>query len=964
MAHLDYSNGPHIDVTRDTTIPIKTIDSSRLVPVSKISRYDQPIVLANEYFIAYPTSKQGVIRVIAQGDASHVTLSTGAKSTVIRDVAMSQVEQEGKTYLAAIVESVSDGYASIWTWVLNNGGDLSNTAGSIEAHEYFPEFHKQDHVTKIKFIPGTNSLLASYENEERGTTPFINQYLVESKIASYIPLHQALYSPAVDFVYVAQLEAVWVLTKDGCLYDCRPPVKGGLKKVNLPIPLPRPKALVGDGSLVMFDKRLGTLDVGKQALKCSLNLSAILGDNHKLVQYHSRAAIILDVSQNQLFFITIGADGIFKDLSIFKMDVDILDVSVTKNLENNPDVMFDSYLFHAKGLAILQVGTVELGPASEGGVVFKAKKQQPQFPSPSSTVATPGGGSTPKSTKKKQKQQSQKLDDSNLERVVKLASEKLVESGQFVTRQELENVKAEHEKWVNEASSKFEKLLDRFEKLMDGTSISRTAAPSPLSIPGGSAPGGGAPAQPKSGTASRIPSETMNWPPGLRKESPLSQDASIVREPSMHHHDSIWSDRSPFQQNLWTPQQAGMEGSWSSIASSKAAPQQSTQDEDKSYLLPTLSDSSESDEKKASEQEDGEEVEDKQQQGQQQTESQPQTSQDSSDLLKELKMAGSISSNQTSSSAQDLLKELKSGSPKQPPTSSTPELPRGSGQSATSSPAQDLLNQLKGPVQQQQQSTPPIQQSSAAQDLLNQLKGPSAQQQPQSQPSQPQGGSTAAQGLLSQLNGAPQQPQSQTQGGAAQDLLKELHGGRSGDNSPRPGSAQDLLNELKGSPSSQQPAEQPKPEGSAQDLLNQVKGTDATQQEEEEFPEDMNFEQIVGKMTQSDSKTTISKLLQKLNDKYEPDTLFMDTGKRNKKREQIIILSAIASLSNLFNPTQGNQSTALNWMFDLLQLIKANDIHHQASLAVETLNKVKEQMINEPDAKKIRDKIEYLVRLI
>lgn len=957
MAHLDYSNGPHIDVTRDTNIPIKTIDSSRLVPVSKISRYDQPIVLANEYFIAYPTSKQGVIRVIAQGDASHVTLSTGAKSTVIRDVAMSQVEQEGKTYLAAIVESVTDGFASIWTWVLNNEGDLSNTASSIAAHEYFPEFHKQDHVTKIKFIPGTNSLLASYENEERGTTPFINQYIVESKIASYIPLHQTLYSPAVDFVYVAQLEAVWVLTKDGCLYDCRPPMKGGLKKVNLPIPLPRPKALVGDGSLVMFDKRLGILDVGKQALKCTLNLSAVLGDNHKLVQYHTRAAIILDVSQNQLFFITIGADGIFKDLSIFKMDVDILDVSVTKNLENNPDVMFDSYLFHAKGLAILQVATNELGPANEGGVVFKAKKQQQQqqqFSSPSSTAPTPGGSSTPKSTKKKQKQ-GQKLDDSNLERVVKLASERLVESGQFVTRQELDNVKAEHEKWVNEASNKFEKLLDRFEKLMDGTSISRTAAPSPLSIPGGSAPGGGAPAQPKSGTASRIPSETMNWPPGLRKESPLSQDANIVREPSIHHHDSIWSDRSPFQQNLWAPQQAGLEGSWSSIASSKAAQQQSTQEEDKRYLLPTLSDTSESDDKKDSEQEDREEVADKQQKQQQKP------NQDSSDLMKDLMMAGSISTNQTSSSAQDLLKELKSGSPKQQqqyPTSSTPDLPKSSGQS-TSSPAQDLLNQLKGPAQQQ--SPPPTQQSSAAQDLLNQLKGPSSQEHPSPQQPQSQGGSAAAQDLLSKLNGAPQQQQ-QPHGGTAQELLNELHSGKSGDNSPRTDGAQDLLKELKGNPQPQQPAQQPKQEGSAQDLLHQLKG-DSTNQEEE-FPEDMNFEQIVGKMTQSDSKTAIYKLLQKLNNKYEPDTLFMDTGKRNKKREQMVILSAIASISNLFNPAYGDQSIALNWMFDLLQLIKANDIHHQATLAVETLNKVRQQMINEPDAKKICDKIEYLVKLI
>lgn len=791
MAVLDYSNGTHIELPRDSSIPIKTVSSSRLVPVSKISRYDQPIVLANEYFIAYPTSKQGVIRVIAQEDASHVTLSTGSNNTIIKDVSMTQLKGQGKTYLAAIVASVDNGKTSIWTWELLNEGNLSKSASAVPTHEYFPEFHKQYIVKKIQFISGTNMLLASYDSDGSNDSSFINQYMVEPKISTYIPIHQVLYSPAVDFTYVPARESIVILTADGGLHDCKPPTKGGLQKISLPFNLTRPKALVGE-NIVMFDKRLGVIDFdgdgsNNVGFKCTLNLTNILGDNHKLVQYNSQVAIIVDVSQNQLLVLRIS-NNIFKDLSIFKLGIDILDVSVTRNLEDSPGVLFDSYIFHAKGLAILQVASSELDSKKSDGVVFRSKKRN------SNNNSSSGGNSPPSSKTNKQPQQ--KLpDDSNLEQIVQLASERLIQSGKFVSKEQLDHVKAEHQKWVNEASTKFEKLLNRFEKLMDEGNLSRTGAPSPLSIPGG-----------QSG-ATRVASDSMWQPSGIRKDSPLSQEATTSGfPPSAHHrHDSIWSERQPsFQSGLWNQQQQQpMEGSWSSIGSIGRHPSQQQdleleqEKQVQSHLIPTLSDSS-----------------------------------------------------------------------------SEPE---------------EEDRALKTHFVQQED------------DSFRQHEFDEEEEE-------------------------------------EEEALRE----------------QEEEDEADG----------------GQEILRQLNGNNTELEEQDEFKkQSLQFEDIVRKMTEATSVTTILKLLNKLDSEYEPDTLFMNTGaKRDKKREQIVILSAIASISQLFTqqPVSNQQQklTAMDWMFNLLQLIKANDIYHQATLAVETLNKVKNDMSNEPEAKRIRDKIEYLVKVI
>ncbi|CAN6672455.1 hypothetical protein TRVA0_046S00628 [Trichomonascus vanleenenianus] len=509
MASLDFSSGSIVSVysgSSGSLVPTRVLPASRLVPVSKISRYDTALVAANDHFICYPTAKSGVVRVISQEDASHLTLVSGGQK--IRDLAISDVGPA--TWVSVLVELDGD-EQRIQSWRLKNGGPLSDA--QIEAQTAIAVESGRS-VSQIRYAQGSTVLVAAFVGDD--ATPSLEAY--DAAHAALVA-HQACLARVADVTVTwtaqAHLAVAIALLEDGSVNVWNLPIeqkKFTMYRLDAPV-MTQPQS-VSIGGLLMFDRKLGVLDPTKLSqFKCVVDFKSTLKPRtYRLLHFERKYAIVVDTANSQLVVVKIDpVDSTLLSIAALKMPsgVEMLDVAVTKNLDavDNNDA-FDAYIFHSKGLSILQVTQEDLAvdgstvlraassranspaihPASAPGVraespgipanVPSAPANVPSAPAnvpsaPANVLNAPASLPSPPAKKNNNRKKPVPRNSSSegsldYDRIVEMVTKKLLESGQFVTRKRFDDLR-----------KKYEELANRIETLSTGSeqALSKTESP-------------------------------------------------------------------------------------------------------------------------------------------------------------------------------------------------------------------------------------------------------------------------------------------------------------------------------------------------------------------------------------------------------------------------------------------------------------------------------------------------------
>lgn len=489
------------------------------IPVTKISRPSIPIVVANSAFIAYTSSKAGVIRIISQRDASHVSVSPRVPAQIV-DLTMSTVEDD--TYLAALAAPDDGSGALLCRWKINN-------ERLFEDDVLGDEMYLDEPMDRIKYFPSSDRLVGSHVNCRDILTidgrPYCND--AQAKLSL---VRKGLYY---DFcgvqtgVRANEKKGFTVsLIVDGEVYLRSSKVKGEQKV---------PGCGADYGSAVLVDRNVVVYEKGVQLVNFQNSVS--FAEGHFGIPFGSdlkvstceSLVVVADGDNKRLLVIDRAKEHIKAAVYSLADGIDILSLATTRNLEQLDGVLCDVYVFHSKGVCIVQVEDKlqELPPAPEpepepaptadsnGSVTSSAdtepvtavdkssslvtstpKAQSPSRNSRKSSRKASREASQARESPRRQSPQTQsnqksaspeptanaeiKLDSSTVDRLVEIAREKLVQSGEFVTREQFEASQQQHKQWVDKASKKFEALLDRFEKVLnERASVSQPARGSP-----------------------------------------------------------------------------------------------------------------------------------------------------------------------------------------------------------------------------------------------------------------------------------------------------------------------------------------------------------------------------------------------------------------------------------------------------------------------------------------------------
>uniref|UniRef100_A0A060SXY8 ARAD1A08316p n=1 Tax=Blastobotrys adeninivorans TaxID=409370 RepID=A0A060SXY8_BLAAD len=480
------------------------------IPVTKISRPTVPIVVANSAFIAYTSSKAGVIRIISQRDASHVSVSPRVPAQII-DLTMSTVEDD--TYLAALARPDDGSSTILCRWKINN-------EQLFEDDVLGDEMALDEHLNRIKYFPSSDRLVGSDVNGRDISTkdgrPYSNELQAKLSLA-----RNGQYSDVCGVQTSGKKGFTVSLIIDGEVY-VKSQVKGE-QKVPTCGGQYGPAVLV-DQNVVVYGKGVELANFQDSTTFAEGHFGMPFGKNLKVSTCES-LVVVADGDNNRLLVIDRAKGPIKAAVYGLADGIDILSLATTRNLEQLDGVLCDVYIFHSKGVCIVQVEDKlqELPSAPEpvptvdsNGSVSSSIETEPISAvdkSASLVTSTPKAQSPSRNSRKSsrkasreasqaresprgqspQTQSSQKpvspeptanagikLDASTVDRLVEIAKDKLVQSGEFVTREQFEASQQQHKQWVDKASKKFEALLDRFEKVLnERASVSYPARDSP-----------------------------------------------------------------------------------------------------------------------------------------------------------------------------------------------------------------------------------------------------------------------------------------------------------------------------------------------------------------------------------------------------------------------------------------------------------------------------------------------------
>lgn len=96
---------------RNTSVESSIISDADLIPVSKFSKFDAHIVVSNDDFIIYTTSRQSFVRIISQSSSYHFALDTEVSGR-ITDLHISEFTDSSKNFLT--VGSRDSGIFAFW----------------------------------------------------------------------------------------------------------------------------------------------------------------------------------------------------------------------------------------------------------------------------------------------------------------------------------------------------------------------------------------------------------------------------------------------------------------------------------------------------------------------------------------------------------------------------------------------------------------------------------------------------------------------------------------------------------------------------------------------------------------------------------------------------------------------------------------------------------------------------------
>jgi hypothetical protein len=461
---LNFSNQDTIAVKEDELASAK-VDSGRIVPVSKVSKVNSALIQANKYFIAYPTSKRGVIRIVTQEDASHVTLDACSNFGDITHMTLCQVGKES-VFAASYFQGVL-------VWDLPND-KLKPESVSSPKHI---QLEKGNVVSALKFRPGTRELVVGCDNEVQD-----HEICVISVAGKEVVLAKAqLKSPAVDFDFSPEDENIIViLTKDGKTYQWdRKSNNVRLRSIYPTYTAALSVKYFGKHVIMVLDRtvivsHLSGIAFNTLELPCSI----------RKVCYLDNCMIIAD-DKNNLIFISLSMAGSLEFVTSLNTGLDLLDVSVTGNLEHLAGVAFDVYMFHSSGVSILSVNNTEVvdpifGESSKTVDANGTKKQQ-QTKSPTKVKSESrtkdkgkaldrNGQKTPKpfsSPNLASPKPEESLLDSYSRSDFKERSyslQELLKSGNFVSRQMFEDMQKAHRQEIKRLEQKVDGLKDLMKK--------------------------------------------------------------------------------------------------------------------------------------------------------------------------------------------------------------------------------------------------------------------------------------------------------------------------------------------------------------------------------------------------------------------------------------------------------------------------------------------------------------------
>lgn len=307
------------------------IASDRISPVVNVkNRPVNAVVRANDLFIVYPTSRNGQVRIINQKDAQNVVLKADNVAAPFRVLEMEKFESV--CLIAAATASVE-----LYIWQVSNNSlqavlpltvSIPGPVGSVIEAVAFKRGARTVAVT----VSGGNSSTTYIYNLE--FEPVLNQEIESSEYIQKLQYANASTYP----LWLCSKSSVFIqVDGESKALDHKP-----IQDLKGLVVLPKFDDFVLLGREICYESRNGTTN--------SIDLTTAVDGATSFAQY----GIVWQTGNVFVIAVDVNARNL-KSISLLSTDLEILDVTATRNLENKPEVIFDLYVYHSGGIGILSV---------------------------------------------------------------------------------------------------------------------------------------------------------------------------------------------------------------------------------------------------------------------------------------------------------------------------------------------------------------------------------------------------------------------------------------------------------------------------------------------------------------------------------------------------------------------------------------------------------------------------------
>lgn len=333
-------------------LPECELAESSLVPVAKISRFfHKPLISANSKYIAYPTAKRGIIRVIDQNDGNHITLDTTSCGGGA-DIESLEFKTYSNNQTALFVQC-----PQVMYWIFNHDEELIEAPKGTLLNFSIPEQPQSQWKLNV-WVPESQAMLKNtvlvvstsadhvFVTDISGVP--LKQYdgvgSSSNNIVSEIGLGKFV---SIDSLYEEDPKIIAGLL-DGELQDVTNKravgkIQGRILSVNV---------INNSDILVISTEEISVWAAGSKTAKVIIQFSK-RGFKLDLARFLAPYLVCLDTQGNMIIF-EVASNLTFSSVARIATNLEVFEFTITKNLEQ-PNVAFDLYLIHNKGLSIAYI---------------------------------------------------------------------------------------------------------------------------------------------------------------------------------------------------------------------------------------------------------------------------------------------------------------------------------------------------------------------------------------------------------------------------------------------------------------------------------------------------------------------------------------------------------------------------------------------------------------------------------